>query len=111
MLPQRRVLQSGKKKTAANDLPKFRETPMTQPEPRYYKEVFRTDKNIQQMHSKNPIAHTAPAPDAFPRAEAKTTARFMKSSIQMFPDQRDKDTFCSPAKRSNGAKNQFSTSI
>ena len=29
----------------------------------------------------------------------------------MFPDQRDKDTFASPAKRSSAAQNQFSTSI
>ena len=83
---------------------------MTQPEPRYYKEVFRTDKNIQQMHSRDPISHTAPQPDAHPRAEAKTTARMMKSSIQMFPNEKDKDTFTTPAKRSAAASNQFSTS-
>ena len=38
-------------------------------------------------------------------------ARMQKSSIQMFPDSRDNDTFSSPAKRSNAASNQFSTSI
>ena len=45
--PQRRVLVSGKKKKSAAEPGRFRETPMTQPEARYYKEVFRTDKNIQ----------------------------------------------------------------
>ena len=34
------------RKGQVDELPKYRETPMTQYEPRYYKEVFRTDKNI-----------------------------------------------------------------
>ena len=61
-----------KPQTNVDELPRYRETPMTQPEPRYYKEVFRTDKNIAQMNSTtNPIVHDAPKPDPFPRAEAK----------------------------------------
>ena len=59
----------------------------------------------------NHIAHEAPAPDAHPRGDAKCHARYMKSSINMYPDQKDKDTFTSPAKRSAAASNQFSTSI
>ena len=83
---------------------------MTQPEPRYYKETFPVNKNVAQTHSTNPIAHVMPDPDAHPRADAKTTARMMKSSIHMFPNEKDKDTFTSPAKRSNAAQSQFATS-
>ena len=80
MLPATRTLR--KKKRSELSPPKFRETPMTQPEPRYYKEVFRTDKNIAQMRgTHNPIYHEAPAPDSHPRADANQTARMMKSSI------------------------------
>ena len=57
------------------------------------------------MQSNNPIAHMAPAPDAIPRSDAKTTARMQKSSIQMFPNARDKDTFTSPSKKTRGAQN------
>ena len=47
MLVEKRTIRKGSKKKAPADLiPKYRESPMTQPEPRYYKEVFRTDKNI-----------------------------------------------------------------
>ena len=63
------------------------------------------------MQSSNHIAHVAPKPDSYPRGDAMAHARMQKSSIQMFPDARDKDTFTSPAKRSNAAQNQFSTSI
>ena len=53
---------------------------MTKPEFRYYKEVFRTDKNIAQMHStNNVIAHEAPNPVAHPRGDAKTNNRMLKS--------------------------------
>ena len=75
------VMRSAKKKASVYDVPKFRETPMTQPEPRYYKEVFRTDKNIAQMHSVNTFAHVAPDPVSHPRADAKQTARMMKSNF------------------------------
>ena len=111
MLAEQRTIRHGKKKVEnLNDIPKYRETPMTMPEARLYKENFRTTKNIQQMHSNNPIAHMAPNPDNHPRGDAKTTARMMKSSIQMFPNEKDKDTFTSPAKRSAAASNQFATS-
>ena len=60
--------------------------------------------------SGNPIYHEAPAPQNHPRAEAKQTARMMKSNIEMFPTQKDNDTFTSPAKRSAAASNQFATS-
>ena len=45
MLPESR-LRKGKSLQDANVVPKFRETPMTKHEPRYYKEVYRTNKNI-----------------------------------------------------------------
>ena len=58
------------------------------------------------MHStSNHIVHDAPKPDPHPRAEAKTTARMMKSNVQMFPNEKDKDTFSAPAKRSHAASN------
>ena len=79
--PEKRTVVRSAKKASVYDPPKFRETPMTQPEPRYYKEVFRTDKNIAQMHSVNTFAHVAPDPDAHPRADAKQTARMMKSNF------------------------------
>lgn len=88
MLPEKRITrrQSAKKKKPIDELPKYRETPMTQPEPRYYKEVFRTDKNIAQMGSTtNPIRHDAPMPAADPRANVKQTARMMKSNFEMNP--------------------------
>ena len=79
---------------------------MTQPETRYYKEDFRPAVNIRDFTSSAPIKHTAPDPDAHPRADAKTHARMMKSNVQMFPNEKDKDTFTAPAKRSN-AQNMF----
>ena len=83
---------------------------MTMPEARYYKEVFRTTKDVQQTRSAfNHIAHEAPAPDAIPRADNKQTARMMKSNFQMYPDAKDTDTFTAPAKRST-APSQFQTS-
>merc|ERR1711990_459029 len=92
-------------------IPACRETPMTKPEARYYKEVFNTNKNIREMHSgMNHIAHEAPAPDAHPRGDAKCHARYMKSSINMYPDAKDTDTFSSPAKKYAAASNQFATS-
>ena len=94
---------SKSKPQAAAALPVHRETPMTQPEARYYKESFRTSKNVNHMQSSNHIAHVAPTPDSHPRGDAMVHARMQKSSIQMFPDARDKDTFTSPAKRSNQA--------
>ena len=53
----------------------------------------------------NHVVHEAPPPDTVPRADAKTTARMQKSSIQMFPNERDKDTFTAPSKRSAAAQN------
>jgi len=49
MLPEKRVLRKskGKGKKERDELPKYRESPLTQPEPRYYKEVFRSGVNIQ----------------------------------------------------------------
>ena len=61
------------------------------------------------MASNNPIYHLAPQPDPYPRADARTTARMMKSSVMMFPNEKDKDTFVTPAKRTTGS-NQFMTS-
>ena len=91
----------------AAEVPKHRETPMTQPEARYYKETFRTTKNIAQVNlsGHNPIYHEAPAPSEVPRSDAKLTARMMKSNVQMYPKQVDADTFVTPAKRSNAAQN------
>ena len=43
-------------------LPQYRETPMTQPEARYYKETYKRDKNIGHTRSQIHIAHDAPAP-------------------------------------------------
>ena len=34
----------------------------------------------------------------------------MKSNVQMFPNEKDKDTFTSPAKRNRPGTNQFMTS-
>jgi len=62
------------------------------------------------LRSTNPIVHLAPAPDAHPRAEAKTHARMMKSNVQMFPNETDKDTFKSPSKKTRQGQNQFATS-
>ena len=108
---QRTTIRQGKRRVDnLAEIPKYRETPMTMPEARLYKEDFRTTKNVQHMRSNNPVAHMAPNPDAHPRAEAKTTARMMKSSIQMFPNEKDTDTFTSGAKRSAAASNQFATS-
>ena len=73
---------------------------MTQPEARYYKEDFRPRVDIRDFTSTAPIKHTAPNPDSHPRADAKCTARMMKSSVMMFPKERDTDTFTTPAKRS-----------
>ena len=75
------VIRKGKKKVSTYEPPKYRESPMTQPEPRYYKETFRTNKNIAQMHSVNTFAHVAPAPESHPRGDAKQTARMMKSNF------------------------------
>ena len=119
MLPPQRTIKKagkGKKKVPGVGAPpvqKFRESPMTQPEIRYYKDgpEFRVNKNIREMHSgMNHIAHEAPAPEAHPRGQAKCNARMMTSSIGMFPNEKDKDTFVSPAKRSAAASNQFATS-
>ena len=111
MLPASRTAnrRSAKKRTAAafDEPPKFRETPMTQPEARYYKETYRPAVNIRDFTGTAPIKHTAPNPDAHPRADAKTTARMMKSSVMMFPNEKDKDTFTSPAKRSHPATSMF----
>ena len=77
MLPARRTMQQ------PADIPRFRETPMTQPEARFYKEEFRTTKNIAQVNCSghNPIYHDAPAPDLHPRGDRKTTALFQKSNV------------------------------
>ena len=86
---------------------------MTCPELRYYKDgpEFNTSKNMSHNKSSfNHIVHEAPAPDAVPRADAKNTARMQKSSIHMFPNERDTDTFAAPAKRSAAAQNQFASS-
>ena len=39
--------------------------------------------------------------------KVKKAARMMKSSVQMYPTERDKDTFTAPAKKSNAAQSQF----
>ena len=81
---------------------------MTKPEIRFYKDgpEFNTAKNVQHTKSTmNHIIHEAPAPDSVPRADEKTTARMQKSSIHMFPNERDTDTFNAPAKRSAAAQN------
>ena len=62
------------------------------------------------MQSVNTFAHVAPPSEAHPRGDAKQTARMMKSNFEMYPNQKDTDTFTSPAKRSAAASNQFSTS-
>jgi len=41
MIAAGRRIRKASPKKPEYELPKFRETPMTQPEPRYYKEVFR----------------------------------------------------------------------
>ena len=56
------------------------------------------------------ITHFADPPEWNPRGDKKTTARMMKSSIQMYPDKKDMDTFTAMGKRPNLAKNQFTTS-
>ena len=98
---------------AIAEIPLHRETPMTRPEIRYYKDgpEFNTSKNMSHNKSSfNHIVHEAPAPDAVPRADARNTARMQKSSIHMFPNERDTDTFAAPAKRSAAAQNQFASS-
>ena len=102
------MLRASQKQQKQEVLPAYRETPMTQYEPRYYKEVYRTNKNVAHTVSTvNPITHDAPLPATHPRAEAKQTARMMKSCVQMFPTQKDKDTFSAPSKRSIATSNQF----
>ena len=98
--------------TMRSEVPKCRETHMTRTEVRYYKEpsAFRPKVNIRDFTSTAPIMHTAPNPDAHPRADAKTEARMMKSNVQMFPNEKDKDTFVATAKRSNAGQNMFMSS-
>jgi len=82
MLPTKRTVRSvnKKKRTAAASQPMCRESQMTKPEVRYYKETFPVNKNIAQMHSSNnPIVHVAEAPSAHPRGDAKTSNRMLKS--------------------------------
>ena len=68
-------------------------------------------KNVSQMRSSTDlISHNAVAPEFHPRGDAKTTARMMKSSFDMFPKEKDMDTFTSPAKRTNASRSQFTTS-
>lgn len=106
LAPSRQMKRS--KKMDPNSPQKFRETPMTMPEMRYYKEDFRPAVNIRDFTGSSALhKHTAPDPDAHPRADAKTTARMMKSNVMMFPNEKDKDTFTAPAKRSNAASNMF----
>ena len=62
------------------------------------------------MRSMDIITHFADPPEWNPRGDKKTTARLMKSSIQMYPDKKDLDTFTAMGKRPNLAKNQFTTS-
>ena len=109
MLPAKRTLSKGKKKRAAADaVPKYRESPMTKPEFRFYKETFPVGKNVAQTATSiNPISHVAPDPEPHPRAEALSHARMQKSNAQMFPNQSDNDTFQGGAKRSAAASNQF----
>ena len=79
MLPAKRTLSKGKKKrraAAAAEAPKYRETPMTKPEFRFYKETFPIAKNVSQTATSiNPISHVAPDPEPHPRAEALSHAR------------------------------------
>ena len=110
MLPAKRTLSKGKKKrrAAADAVPKYRESPMTKPEFRFYKETFPIGKNVAQTATSiNPISHVAPDPEPHPRAEALSHARMQKSNAQMFPNQADNDTFQGGAKRSAAASNQF----
>ena len=94
-----------KRRVINSEVQKYRESPMTQPEARYYKESFRPAVNIRDFTSHAPIKHTAPNPDPHPRADVKTHARMMKSNVQMFPNEKDKDTFTSPAKRNRPGQN------
>ena len=107
MLPSSKTLRYRRGKRSAFEEANFRETPMTQPEPRYYKEVFRPAVNIRDFKGQDPISHVAPDPDTNPRGDATQHARMMKSSVQMYPTERDKDTFTAPAKKSNAAQSQF----
>ena len=78
MLPAKRTVSKGKKKrrAAADEAPKYRETPMTKPEFRFYKETFPVAKNVSQTATSiNPISHVAPDPEPHPRAEALSHAR------------------------------------
>ena len=111
MLPEKRIVhRKGKAKKGQDELPKYRETPMTQPEPRLYKEVFRSGVKINHLHSENHFAHTAPQPEPHPRAEVIQRAAMMKPSTHMFPNETDKDTFVGGSKRTDPSKNQFATS-
>ena len=108
MLPAKRVKSSAKKqRSAAASQPMCRESPMTKPEFRYYKEVFNTGKNIRDLHSINHIAHEAPAPDPHPRGAAKTSNRGLDAQ---WTNPNYTDAFTSPAKKSSAAQNQFTTS-
>ena len=104
---------SAKKRVSknANEPQKFRETPMTMPEVRYYKEDFRPSVNIRDFTGSSALhKHTAPDPDLHPRGDAKTEARMMKSNILMRPNEKDGDTFAAPAKRTKASHNMFATS-
>ena len=76
---------------------------MTKSDARYYKEDFRLDKNISQCKGGNHIYHYADPPERPPNADAKCNAKMLKSNVQMFPNEKDKDTFTGGAKRSAAA--------
>ena len=88
----------------------YRESPMTAPEARFYKDQIRTNKNIRDFQGTDCISHVAPQPNALNNADHKRQARMLKSNIEMYPAQRDGDTFLSPAKKVNPARNQFAAS-
>ena len=62
------------------------------------------------MHGGNLHVHYADAPEQVSGADAKHTAKMLKSNFDMYPKQTDKDTFTAPAKRTRDHQNQFGTS-
>ena len=76
---------------------------MTKQDFRYYKEDFRTTKNISQMNGGNHIFHYADPPQRPPNSEQKQHAKMLKSNFDMVPNAKDNDTFTAPAKRTAAA--------
>ena len=77
----------------------FRESYFTKQSPRLYKEDFYTRKNISQLKGQDNVTHYAEPPVRPANADAKCEAKMLKSNFDMYPKQRDGDTFSAPAKR------------